>query len=157
MFKLLVDTSVWLDMAKEPQQELLLSVLEELIKLQEVGILLPRVVIDEFQRNRQRVVDDSRRSLSGVIKRVKEAVDKYGGSASKKKVLEQLNDIDHRLPMLGDEVGNSLARIEKLLGVTGRPLTPRLATASHRATPDEDRAAPSRDRFDTSGNPASPH
>src|SRR4051794_6736472 len=114
MFKLLVDTSVWLDMAKEPQQQLLLSVLEELIKMQEVGILLPRVVVDEFQRNRQRIIDDSRRSLSSVIKRVKEAVDKYGVPASKEKMLEQLNDIDHRLPMLGDEVGNSLVRIEKL-------------------------------------------
>ena len=89
---------------KEPQQEL----------LQEVGILLPRVVVDEFQRNRQKVVDDSRRSLSGVFKRVKEAVYKYGDSTSKKKVLEQLNNIDHRLPMLGDKVGNSLTRIEKL-------------------------------------------
>jgi len=116
MFKILVDTSVWLDMAKEPQQQLLLSVLEELIKLHEVGILLPSVVVDEFQRNRQRVIDDSRRSLSSVIKRVKEAVDKYGNSTSKNKVLEQLNDIDHRLPTLGDEVGNSLARIEKLFG-----------------------------------------
>ena len=32
MFKILADTCVWLDMAKEPQQQLLLSVLEELIK-----------------------------------------------------------------------------------------------------------------------------
>jgi len=114
MFKILVDTSVWLDMAKEPQQQLLLSVLEELIKLQEVSILLPTVVVDEFQRNRQRVIDDSRRSLSSVFKRVKEAVDKYGDSASKTKVLEELNDIDQRLPTLGDAVGNSLSRIEDI-------------------------------------------
>jgi len=114
MFKTLADTCVWLDMAKEPQQQLLLSVLEELIKLQEVEILLPKVVVDEFHRNRQRIIDDSRRSLSSVFKRVKEAVDKYGDSASKDKVMEQLNDIDHRLPTLGDAVGNSLDRIEAL-------------------------------------------
>ena len=76
MLKILADTCVWLDMAKEPQQQLLLSVLEELIKLQEVKILLPSVVVDEFHRNRQRIIDDSRKSLSSVFKRVKEAVDK---------------------------------------------------------------------------------
>jgi hypothetical protein len=114
MFKILADTSVWLDMAKEPQQQLLLSVLEELIRLQEVGILLPRVVVDEFQRNRQRIVEDSRRSLSSVFKRVKDAVEKYGDSKSKKAVLEQLNDVDHKMPTLGDAVGNSLDRIEAI-------------------------------------------
>jgi hypothetical protein len=114
MFKILVDTCVWMDMAKEPQQQLLLSVLEELIKLQEVGILLPEVVVDEFQRNRQRLIDDSRKSLSSVFKRVKEAVDKYGESGSRKMVLAQLNDIDRRLPTLGDAVGNSISRIEKI-------------------------------------------
>jgi hypothetical protein len=124
MFKILADTCVWLDMAKEPQQQLLLSVLEELVKLQEVEILLPSVVIDEFQRNRQRIIDDSRKSLSSVFKRVKEAVDKYGDAGAKKKVLEQLNNIDHRLPTLGDAVGNSLDRIEALF----KTATPIVAT-----------------------------
>lgn len=114
MFKVLADTCVWLDMAKEPQQQLLLSVLEELVKLQDVSILLPRVVIEEFHRNRQRIVDDSRKSLSSVFKRVKDAIEKYGDAASKKEVLEQLNDVDHKLPTLGDAVGNSLDRIETL-------------------------------------------
>lgn len=118
MFKILVDTCVWLDMAKEPQQQLLLSVLEELIKLQEVGILLPRVVVDEFQRNRPRIIEDSRRSLSSVFKRVKEAVEKYGEAGTKKKVLKQLNDIDRKLPTLGDAVGNSLNRIDNLFRST---------------------------------------
>src|ERR1043165_36246 len=112
MFKILADTCVWLDMAKEPQQQILLGVLEEMIRLQEVTILLPRVVLDEFQRNRQRIIDDSRKSLSSVFKRVKEAVDKYGDADAKKKVLEQLNDIDHKLPTLGDAVGTTLDRIE---------------------------------------------
>lgn len=101
-------------MAKEPQQQLLLSIIEELVKLQEINILLPSVVSDEFQRNRKRIVDDSRRSLSSVFKRVKEVVDKYGDTTSQKKVMEQLNDIDHRLPTLGDAVGNALERIEDL-------------------------------------------
>jgi PIN domain len=114
VFNLLSDTCVWFDMAKEPQQQLLLSVLEELIKLQEVKILLPRVVVHEFQRNRQRIIDDSRKSLSSVFKRVKEAVAKYGDTASKDDVMDQLNDIDQRLPTLGDAVGNSLSRIEAI-------------------------------------------
>ena len=87
MFNIMADTCVWLDMAKEPQQQLLLSVIEELVKLQEINILLPSVVCDEFQRNRKRIVDDSRKSLSSVFKRVKEVVDKYGDATSKNKVM----------------------------------------------------------------------
>ena len=49
MLRILADTCVWLDIAKEPEQQLLPSVLKELIKLQEVGILLPRGVVEEFR------------------------------------------------------------------------------------------------------------
>jgi PIN domain len=55
------------------------------------------------------------RSLSGVLKRVKNVVDRFGDARRKRIVLEQLNDVDHRLPILGESAIDSIARIEKLL------------------------------------------
>lgn len=117
MFKLLIDTCVWLDLAGEPEQQPLLSVLGELIKLEEVAVLLPRIVIDEFERNRQAIIDNSRRSMSSHFKRVKDAVKKFGDTNSKTKILEQLNDLNARLPTFGEAVAASLSEIDKLFAL----------------------------------------
>jgi hypothetical protein len=80
MFKILVDTCVWLDLAKDYQRQAVLGVLEELVRQKEVTIILPRTVLDEFTRNKARVAEESGRSLSGVLKRVKQVVDRLGDS-----------------------------------------------------------------------------
>lgn len=122
MFKLLIDTCVWLDIVKDTEQQKVLDIVEELIKVNELSLIVPQTVIDEFTRNKSRVVRDSTRSLSSVFKRVKETVDKFGDEQWKKVVLEQLSDIDHRLPNLGEAAISSVARIEKLL--SGATVTP---------------------------------
>jgi predicted nucleic acid-binding protein len=78
VFKILIDTSVWIDLAKDYQQRPILTALEELIRLGDIDLILPRTVLDEFARNKGRVVEESSRSLSGTMKRVKEAVEKFG-------------------------------------------------------------------------------
>jgi hypothetical protein len=77
-------------------------------------LILPRIVVDEFARNKARIIEESSRSLSGTLKRVKEAVEKFGDSKKKQIVLDQLNDVDHRLPTLGEAAVETIARIEKL-------------------------------------------
>ena len=114
MFKLLIDTCVWLDLAKDSQQQSLLSVLEELVRQNEISLILPRTVVDEFARNKTRVAEESCRSLSGVLKRVKEAVNKFGEGKGKQITIDQLNDVDHKIPILGEAAVESISRIEKL-------------------------------------------
>ena len=75
-FRILIDTCVWLDLAKDYHQQAQLGILEELIELGEISLIVPRVIVEEFARNRARVIDDSSRSLSTTLKRVKEAEDK---------------------------------------------------------------------------------
>ena len=101
-FRILIDTCVRLDLAKDYHQQAQLGILEELIELGEISLIVPRVIVEEFARNRARVIDDSSRSLSTTLKRVKEAVDKFGDPRRKRMVLRQLNDVDHRLPTLGE-------------------------------------------------------
>lgn len=115
MFKLLVDTCVWLDLAKDHQQEATLGVLEELVRQREVSLIVPRIVLDEFSRNKARIVQDGQRSLSSVLKRAKEVVDRLGDSRGKHLVLEHLNEVDFKLPRMGENAVESIGRVEKLL------------------------------------------
>ena len=114
MFKILIDTCVWLDLAKDYQQQPILTALEELIRQGEIELILPRTVLDEFARNKARVVEESSRSLSGTLKRVKEAVEKFGDPLKKSAVLRQLSEVDHRIPTMGGAAVDTISRIEKL-------------------------------------------
>jgi hypothetical protein len=118
VFKILIDTCVWLDLAKDYQQQVILAALEELIQQGDIGLILPRTIIEEFARNKLRVIEQSGRSISSTLKRVKEVVEKFGDPQQKNIVISQLNDVDHRLPMLGEAAVDMISRIEKLFTST---------------------------------------
>ena len=117
MLRILIDTCVWLDMAKDYRQKPMLAALEQLVRMDEVSLVVPQIVVDEIARNKTRLVEESGRSLSSVFKRVKEAVEQFGDDTRKVETLAQLNDVDHRIGTLGEAVNDSIARIEKLLAV----------------------------------------
>jgi predicted nucleic acid-binding protein len=49
-FRILIDTCVWLDLARDYHQQAQLGILEELIELGEISLIVPRVIVDEFAR-----------------------------------------------------------------------------------------------------------
>jgi predicted nucleic acid-binding protein len=114
-FKLLIDTCVWLDLARDSQHRALLSALEELVRENQVSLIVPRIILDEFTRNKARITQESTRSMSSVLKRVKEAVSKFGNGSGKRAALQQLDDVDHKIPLLGEAAFESIHRIETLL------------------------------------------
>ncbi|WP_271400150.1 PIN domain-containing protein [Salinicoccus roseus] len=118
MYKILIDTCVWLDLAKDYQQQATLDALEESIQQGKVELILPRTIIDEFERNKDRIVEQSGRSLSSTLKRVKKVIDKFGDPEQKMDVITQLNDVDHRLPMLGEAAADMVNQIERLFSST---------------------------------------
>lgn len=81
-------------------------------------LLLPRTIVNEFARNKARAVEESTRSLSSTMKRVKEAVEKFGDPRQRGVVLRQLNDVDHRLPLLGESAVRAISQIEDLFAET---------------------------------------
>jgi hypothetical protein len=74
---------VWLDVAKDCQQHAILTALEQLIQQGDIRLILPRIVVDEFARNKARIIEESSRSLSSTLKRAKEAVEKFGDPRKK--------------------------------------------------------------------------
>jgi hypothetical protein len=116
MFRFLIDTCVWLDIAKDPRQESVVSVIEELVRKEFLGLIVPTVVIEEFERNRDRIARESAKSLSAHFRLVKEAVGKVGGDRRRMRlVLSHLDDVNHKIPIVGGNAANTLDRIHKLL------------------------------------------
>src|SRR5665647_157928 len=102
MHKILVDTCVWFDMVKDPEQLALLYVIEELIERNELNLIVPKIVINEFIENKDRIIKENGRSLSSTLKRAKDIINRHGDPKKKKLALEQLNEVDFKLPSLGD-------------------------------------------------------
>lgn len=116
MFRILIDTCVWLDIAKDQKQLPVLDVLEQMIYRKQVSLIVPRIVLDEFKRNRNRVAQESKRSLASHFQMVRRAVDKAGGDKRKvKAVISHLEDVNHKIPLIGGVADETLDRIEKLL------------------------------------------
>ena len=63
MFHVLIDTSVWLKLAEDHKLTPLLQVVRGLVALKKMRLIVPRLVIDEFNRNRERVAKAASRSL----------------------------------------------------------------------------------------------
>ena len=116
MFNVLIDTCVWLDLAQDPKQTPLLLVVENMVRDKSLSLIVPRLVQDEFQKNRKRVAMASARSLTSHFQQVKEAVDKgTTDPRRKRKLLAELDDLNHKIPLIGGAAEGVLERISVLL------------------------------------------
>lgn len=120
---IMIDTCVWLDLAKDYRQRATIGALEELIKAGVVELLLPQQVVDEFERNKDRVIKESGQSLASTFRRVREAVHQFGKPEGREEALAQLGDVDHRIAILGEAVNESIGRIEKLFAGSKKIVT----------------------------------
>lgn len=116
MFRMLIDTCVWFDLAKDQRQVSVLGVIEEMVRRGLISLIVPRVVLDEFRSNRERIAKESAKSLSAHFRLVKDAVGKIGGDKRRMRlVLSHLDDVDHKIPIVGGTAISTLNRIETLL------------------------------------------
>lgn len=111
---LLLDTCVWLDLAGSEANEPLLAAVETLCRQGAIELAVPRIIQDEFARNKDRIVKESGRSLAGTLKRARVALWKYGDPRKRRKAADVLNDIEHRLTGSLDVTAEAVARIEKM-------------------------------------------
>ena len=113
---MLIDTCVWLDLAKDPKQATVIGVVEEMVRLGIVTLIVPRFILDEFRRNRERIAKESSKSLSAHFRVVKDAVGKIGSDNRRTRiVLSYLDDVNHKIPIVGGATVDTLDRIENLL------------------------------------------
>lgn len=115
MFRILIDTSVWLDLAKEGHQQPLLAALEDLIRAGEIELIVPSTVAVEFARNKARVIEDGKKSIIATVKRARAVIRQFAPAKGQTSVLRALDEVDQRAASLPDAAGTSVKRIEKLL------------------------------------------
>lgn len=119
MFHLLIDTSVWLDLASDQRQSSLLDVLINILDEDQATLVLPGIVITEFHKNRERVAKASAKSLASHFGQVRDAIRKIDGDKQQKEeVLRFLADVDHRIPLIGGAAKATLDRIDELFKKT---------------------------------------
>jgi hypothetical protein len=99
---MLIDTCVWLDLIKDSNSSEVLTILEELAKTGQISFIVPETILLEFSRNKSKVIKEAGISISGGIKKVKDIVDKFGDPKEKKAILDQLNDIGHKVHHIGE-------------------------------------------------------
>jgi PIN domain len=114
MFQLLIDTCVWLDIAKDRKQQSLLTALERLLEHRKIELLVPRIVVEEFDRHKSRIVQEATKSMSSTLRRAKELVGEFGKGAKARRVIQEIENIDYLMPSLGDTAVDSVVRIEAL-------------------------------------------
>jgi hypothetical protein len=114
MHYLLIDTCIWLNLAKSKNQYALVETLERLIDTNEVVVLVPELVRTEFDRNRDRVIDSTRQQIGAEFRKVKQIIESYG-SEKKSEALQELNDVGCRLPLLSEVTGYMADRLIALM------------------------------------------
>ncbi len=113
--RLLVDTSVWLDLAKDYRQLPILDTLTYIWEADELELILPCIIVEEFARNKSRVIAESKQSLSSHFRRVREAVVQFAPEGEEREnALQQLGDVDHRIAVGGEAISDAIEQIEKL-------------------------------------------
>jgi PIN domain len=116
MLNVLMDTCVWLDLAQDRKLQPLVLVLENMVGKNMLRLVVPELVVTEFQRNRSRVAQTAARSLKGHFQQVREALTRLPGETRRmKSLLKQLDDANHKVPIVGGQVEGVLDRLEKLL------------------------------------------
>ena len=119
--RILIDTNIWLNLAKDYRMSPVLTGIEDLVNAGTIELIMPQIVLDEFARNRDRVMRDSERSFAAYLKRVRDAVAQFGDEEKRATTLGQLDEIGHDVAMKGRVSQQTLVTIEKLMA-TSQPV-----------------------------------
>jgi len=110
----MLDTCVLLSISTRKNDLPIVSALENLTRSGSIILVVPDLVITEFDRNKDDVADKTRKRLSYEFKQVRSVVNEFGGK-EKEKIIEALDDVNSRLPLLSEANYATISRVEKLI------------------------------------------
>ncbi|MBX4911678.1 MULTISPECIES: PIN domain-containing protein [Rhizobium] len=115
IYRVLIDTSVWLDILKDQRLDPVLTAVEELVSREEVSLIVPEQVMFEFEKNLGRVKDARKASLLSTAKRFREALSQINSGPDRDKAYEAVDAINHKLALSTDTSESVIQRIFKLM------------------------------------------
>jgi hypothetical protein len=122
MLHLLVDTSTWIDLAKRRDGQRWIVALRVLIHQRKVELIVPPLVIDEFERNRDRIEMSMTASVAQRFKLIRQDLADYGG-ADFEHTLKIIEDLARHVPLIGAMTTRNFDEVLELLR-TGRIVEP---------------------------------
>jgi hypothetical protein len=119
---LLVDTSTWLDLSKRRDGQRWIVAIRTLVHQGEIELLVPEVIVDEFERNRDRVETSMTSTVAQRFTLMKQDLGDYGGS-DYEQALEVIEGLAHEVPLIGAMTTRNFNEVLELLK-KGRQLFP---------------------------------
>lgn len=113
MTNLLLDTCVWLDLVKS-RSENLLNFLEYYVEENLVNLLVPEIVLIEFERNKDRIINDNVKGLANQIDKINDVIIAHESKNVRDEMIIRLTDLKHKIPRISESISSSVEKIEKL-------------------------------------------
>ena len=120
MLHLLVDTSVWLDLAKRRDGQKWIEPIHALTRPRQLELLVPGLVLDEFDRNRPRAEDAVTAKIRERFRLLRADIDAYADESRRPQWLEELT---LHIPLVSEMTLQNFSAISDMLR-SGRKLTP---------------------------------
>lgn len=114
MLNLLLDTSTWLDLAQRRDGQRWIVALRSLIRQGEIELLVPPVVIEEFDRNEARVQAAMTSSVASRFRQIRQDLGTYG-SSDDRHAAEVIEDLGRHLPLVGAMTTRNFREVRELL------------------------------------------
>ena len=113
--KILIDTCVWLDLVKDPRRRPVILALQELIEDDAIELIMPRIVLDEFERNKERVIKLAEVSAKSQLKTVRDAAEMLQSAEAARDTFRALDDLSHKMTLSSGSAQGSVDMVEKIL------------------------------------------
>ena len=120
MLRLLIDTSTWLDLAKRRDGQRLIRPLRTFIEDGHVDLLVPQLILDEFDRNRAGVEKTMTTSLTERFKAIRQELTAYADMDYRNEELRLFDQWAHQLTMSGALTIGNFDDIRSLLAAGTR-------------------------------------
>lgn len=114
MLHLLVDTSTWLDLSKRRDGQRWIVALRLLVHQGKLDLLVPTVIVDEFERNRDRVETSMTATVAARFKLMKQDLGDYGGT-DYEQGLAVIEGLAHEIPLIGAMTTRNFKEVLELL------------------------------------------
>ncbi|MGA6129125.1 MULTISPECIES: PIN domain-containing protein [unclassified Microbacterium] len=121
MMRILVDTSTWLDLARRRNGQRWIVALRVLVHQGDVELMVPPLIVDEFDRNRERVEAAMTSSVASRFKALRQDLLLYADDDEQS--MRVIDDLSRHVPLVGAMTLRNFTDIRELL-VGARTIVP---------------------------------
>lgn len=114
LYRVMIDTCIWLDLARNYRAAPLVRALYDMCDNAELEIIVPDIVKEEFERNKDRVLAEATKSVQSTLKTLKSALPTFLDPVAQKDALDAIQGLEFRSATGG--MPSILDQVEELMG-----------------------------------------